>query len=162
MSVKVPPLMFGEETSSTPPSQHPSASASVLKLLRKVTVAPVPTTMLREIRYLSLTPFWSSTNASLGAVSGDTVAVKNVIPLSGGWPAVPLTAVHPAGMAGAVTPSKFSVHGGAGVGVAAGVGVGAGVAGVAVPPGVGVGAGVAVPPGVAVGPGVDVGPGVAV
>ena len=66
-----------------------------------------------------------------------------------------MLAVHPVGRAGAVTPSKFSTHGGAGVGVAVGAGVGVEVgAGVAVPPGVGV----ADPPGVAVG--VAVPPGV--
>src|SRR4030095_1570773 len=121
MSVKAPPLMLGEDTSSTPPSQNPSTSASVLKLLRKVNVAPVVATMLRVVRYLSLTPFWSSTNASLGALSGVTAEVTHLIPLSGGAPW--LVEVHPAGIAGAVRLSKFSVHGGAGVGVAVGTGV---------------------------------------
>src|SRR6185436_982592 len=138
MSVNAPPLMLGEETSSTPPSQNPSTSASVLKLLRKVNVAPEVTTMLRVVRYLSLTPFWSSTNASLGALSGVTAELTHLIPLSGGAPW--LVEVHPAGMAGGVRASKFSVQGGP----AGGVAVGEGVA---------VGAGVAVPPGVAVGPG---------
>src|SRR4030095_15386855 len=122
MSVKAPPFILGEDTSSTPPSQNPSTSASVLKLLRKVKVAEAElTTMLRVVRYLSLTPFWSSTNASLGAVSGVTVEVTHLIPLSGGAPL--LVEVHPAGIAGAVRLSKFSVHGGAGVGVAVGTGV---------------------------------------
>src|SRR5205085_9528040 len=135
---------------------------SVLKLLRKVSVALAELTMmLRETRYLSLTPFWSSTNALLGAVSDTLVTVIHFTPLSGGAPW--LLAVHPAGRAGAVTLSKFSTHGGAGVGVAVGAGVGvevgAGVGvGVEVPPGVGVG--VADPPGVVVGAGVAVGPGV--
>ena len=76
-----------------------------------------------------------------------------------------MLAVHPAGSAGAVTPSKFSTHGGAGVGdaVGAGVEVGAGVPvgpGVEVGAGVPVGAGVAVPPGVGVAVGTAVGPGV--
>ena len=76
-----------------------------------------------------------------------------------------MVAVHPAGSAGAVTPSKFSTHGGAGVGEAVGTGVGVGVVGPGVGVGVvgpGVGVGV-VGPGVGVGvvgPGVAVGPGV--
>src|SRR5205085_1849051 len=145
-----------EDTSNTPPSQYVPLLNSVLKLLRNVSCAEAELTMmLRETRYLSLTPFWSSTNASFGAVSGCVVTVFHVIPLSGGEPS--LLAVHPVGRAGAVTPSKFSTHGGAGVGVAVGAGVGvevgAGV-GVDVPPGVGVG--VEVPPGV----GVAVGAGV--
>ena len=168
MSVNAPPLMLGEDTSSTPPSQNTPLLISVLKLLRKVSVALAELTMmLRETRYLSLTPFWSSTNTLLGAVSETLVTVIHFTPLSGGAPW--LLAVHPEGRAGAVTPSKFSTHGGAGVGVAVGAGVGvevgAGVAvgaGVDVPPGVGVG--VADPPGVGVGvadpPGVGVGPGV--
>src|ERR1043165_3169388 len=165
MSVKVPPLMLGEETSSTPPSQKIPLLISVLKLLRESKVAEAELTMmLRETRYLSVTPFWSSTNALLGGVSETLVTVIHFTPLSGGAPL--LVAVHPEGRAGAVTPSKFSRHGGAGVGVAVGAGVGVevgGGVGVDVPPGVGVavgaGVGVADPPGVGVGPGV--GPGAA-
>src|SRR3954463_3416325 len=167
MSVNAPPLMLGEETSNTPPSQYVALLNSVLKLLRKVSCAEAELTMmLRETRYLSLTPFWSSTNALLGAVSDTLAVVFHVTPLSGGEPS--LLAVHPAGRAGAVTPSKFSTHGGAGVGVAVGAGVAVAVgAGVDVPPGVEVGVadppgvevGVADPPGVAVavGPGVGAG-----
>src|ERR1043165_5472592 len=119
--------------------------------------------MLRETRYLSLTPFWSATNALLGAVSETVATVFHMTPLSGGEPS--LLAVQPAGNAGAVTPSKFSTHGGAGVGVAVGTGVGLAVGagvGVADPPGVGVGPGVPVGAGVGVAdpPGVGVGPGV--
>src|SRR3982751_2051126 len=152
MSVNAPPLMLGEETSNTPPSQYVALLNSVLKLLRKVSCAEAELTMmLRETRYLSLTPFWSSTNALLGAVSDTLAVVFHVTPLSGGDPS--LLAVHPVGRAGAVTPSKFSTHGGAGVGVAVGAGVEVGA-------GVGVGAGVEVGPGVDVGAGVEVGAGV--
>src|SRR3982750_2759809 len=158
MSVNAPPLMLGEDTSSTPPSQNTPLLISVLKLLRKVSCAEAELTMmLRETRYLSLTPFWSSTNASLGAVSATLATVIHFTPLSGGEPS--LLAVHPAGRAGAVTPSKFSTHGGAGVGVAVGAGVGVAVGagvGVDVPPGVGVG--VADPPGVGVAVGAGVAP----
>src|SRR3954462_205862 len=158
MSVNAPPLMLGEETSNTPPSQYVALLNSVLKLLRKVSCAEAELTMmLRETRYLSVTPFWSSTNAALGAVSTTLATVIHITPLSGGAPL--LVAVHPAGRVGAVTPSKFSTHGGAGVGVAVGAGVevGAGV-GVPVGPGVDVGPGGGGGPGVNVGPGVGVGP----
>src|ERR1044071_7550528 len=162
MSVNIPPLMLGEDTSNPPPSQYVPLLNSVLKLLRKGRVALAELTMmLRETRYLSVTPFWSSTKALLGGVSETLLTVIHFTPLSGGSPW--LVAVQPAGRAGAVTPSKLSTHGGAGVGVAVGAGVEVG-AGVPVGPGVPVGAGVEVPPGVAVGvadpPGVGVGPGV--
>ena len=39
MSKNAPPLMFGEETSSTPPSQNTPPLNSVLKLFRKVNIA---------------------------------------------------------------------------------------------------------------------------
>ena len=82
-------------------------------------------------RYLSLTVAGSSTNASLGAVSGVVVEVTQ----SGAGPA-PLVATQPAGRAGATTPSKFSVNAvlqgppvavGDGATVAVAVGVGGGV-----------------------------------
>src|ERR1700694_3770588 len=98
--------------------------------------------------------------ASLGAVSGITVEVTHIMPL----PGIGFVATHPAGRAGAITPSKFSVktvlHG---VGVAPGVGVAvaAGVAvAVAVAVGVGEGVGVGAAVGVAVGVGEGVGVGV--
>lgn len=55
-------------------------------------------------RRLSVTVVGSLTNASFGAVLGDVVEVTHkVAPLA-------LDATHPAGKAGAVTPSKFSVN----------------------------------------------------
>src|SRR5205814_8980919 len=105
-----------------------------------------------ESRRLSLTEAGSSTNASLGALSGVVVDVTQ----RGAGPEA-FDAVQPAGNAGAVTPSKFSakavpVHGvtvglGVGVGLGLGVGVGVGV-------GVAVGVGVIVPIGLGVGVGV--------
>jgi hypothetical protein len=57
-----------------------------------------------ESRRLSVTVVGSLTNASFGAVFGVVVEVThNVVPEA-------LVADHPAGMAGAVTPSKFSVN----------------------------------------------------
>jgi hypothetical protein len=84
----------------------------------------------------------------LGAVSGVVVEVTQ-----SGAPPCALVATHPAGRAGAVTPSKFSLkepHGvGEGVPVAVAVAVGVGVA-VAVAVAVGVGGGVPVAVGVGV------------
>src|ERR1700692_3663497 len=100
-SVKVPPLMLGEDTSSTYPSQNTPPLISVLKLFRKLNVAAADVTlMLRGIRYLSLSPFWSGTNASFGGVSGVMVEVTHWVPS----PVPP--AAHPTGSAGAVTSSK--------------------------------------------------------
>src|SRR5207253_1544720 len=80
-SVKSPPFMLGEDTSSTYPSQNTPPLISVLKLLRKLNVAAADVTlMLRETRYLSLIPFWSVTNTSLGAVSGVSVVVTHTVP----------------------------------------------------------------------------------
>src|SRR5271167_2352840 len=93
--------------------------------------------MLGVSSRLSLTAAGSSTNASLGAVSGVVVEVTQ----SGAAP-IALVATHPLGSAGAVTPSKFSANPAHGVGVGV-PGVGVGV------PGVGDGVGV---PGVGVGP----------
>src|SRR6266850_789475 len=100
--------------------------------------------------------------AELGGLSGIVVAVTHITPS----PAIGFVATHPAGSAGAVTPSKFSMHGGAADGLGEG---GATVAvavavGVGDTPGVGVGVGTGVPPGVGVGDGtgVEVPPGVGV
>src|SRR5471032_628512 len=93
-------------------------------------------------RTLSLIPSWSGMNASLGALSGVSVVVTHMTPSPGSG----FVAVHPAGRAGAVTPSKFSTQFPPGVGVTVGVAVGDGV-GV---PGGGVGVGDGVP-GVGVG-----------
>src|ERR1700694_268240 len=115
MSVKAPPLILGEDTSSTHPSQNTSVgggSCSVLKLLRKlITGAAELMLMGRVSRTLSLIISWSSMKASLGGVSGVTVVVTHRMPL----PGIGFVATHPAGRAGAITPSKASVHGGAGV-----------------------------------------------
>ena len=126
--------MFGEETSSTPPSKV----FSRLKKLRKLNCAAGDViTMFGVSRSLSVTTAGSSINASLGGVSGVVVDVTHI-----GAPPVALVATHPAGNAGAVTPSKFSfnavpAHGvpvgdGAGVPVEVAVAVGVGVPGVGV------------------------------
>jgi hypothetical protein len=111
-----------------------------------------------ESRYLSLITGGSFTQAAFGGESagGEGTPVFEVcqsIP-SG---SIALVAVHPAGRAGGVTPSKFwfkivisSLKHCGGVGVPGGVGVGVGVA-VAVAEGVGVGVGLRV--GVTVGVG---------
>ena len=131
--------MFGEETSSTPPSNV----FSRLKKLRKVTCAEADVIGIFGVsRSLSVTTAGSSITASLGAVSGVVVDVTH-----NGAPPIALVATHPAGNAGAVTPSKFSVNEAHGVTV--GVGVGGGVVAVAV----GVGEGVPVDVAVAVGVG---------
>src|ERR1051326_8317981 len=117
--------MFGEDTSSTYPSQNTPPLISVLKLLRKLNVAVAEVTlMFRESRYLSLIPSWSGIKASLGAVSGVMVEVTHIV--GSGIPTVPFVATHPAGSAGAVTPSKFSMQAAAGVGdgLATGLGLG--------------------------------------
>src|SRR5438477_3550056 len=124
-SVKVPPFMFGEDTSSTYPSQNTPLLIAVLKLLRKLNVAAAELTiMFRLSRYLSLIPSWSGIKASLGAVSGLMVEVTHIS--GSGVPTVPFVATHPAGSAGAVTPSKLSMQAGCGVGdgLATGVGLG--------------------------------------
>src|SRR5438477_3803689 len=140
MSVKAPPLILGEDTSSTPPSQNTPPLISVLKLLRKRNWAEAEVIRMGGVpRNLSLMPSWSVTNASLGAVSGLVVEVTHRMPL----PEPPV--VQPGGRAGATTPSKFSTNAGLPHGVAVGVAEGATVAvAVAVGVGVGVGGGVGV------------------
>src|SRR4029079_14843568 len=86
-------------------------------------------------RVLSVTIGGSSTKASLGGVWGDTVDVTHIGPPGG-----ELLATHPAGKAGATTPSKFSLkalpaHGvpvGTGEAVEVAVAVAVGVPGVGV------------------------------
>ena len=134
MSVKAPPPILGEETSKTPPSNVDS----VLKLCRKVIWAgPEMMLMFGVSRRLSLTVDGSSMKATLGAEFGVVVEVIHI----GAAPAA-FAATHPAGSAGALTPSKFSdnpAHPGVGVGGGTvGVGVTGGV-GVGVHPGHGVG-----------------------
>ena len=88
------------------------------------------------IKCLSVTTFGSSINAVFGGVSGVVVDVTH-----NGAPPVAFDATQPAGNAGAVTPSKFSLnatpaHVGVGVtvppDVAVAVAVGVGVPGVGV------------------------------
>jgi hypothetical protein len=110
----------------------------MLKRFRKVnTAAPAGTAIVGEINSVLPMVVGSGANVSLGAVSGVVVEVTH------GTSAPLDTVVHPAGSAGATTPSKFSEnvagHGetvgvaeGATVDVAVGVGEG-------VPLGVGVG-----------------------
>jgi hypothetical protein len=143
-SVKAPPLMFGEDTSKTPPSKKlaPPATGSSAKLFRKVICAGELTILMFGVSSrLSLTAAGSSTKPSLGAEFGVVAEVTQ----SGAAPCA-LLATQPPGNAGAVTPSKFSTrlpHGvgpGVGLTVAVGltVGVGVGRPGVAVGNGVGV------------------------
>src|SRR5436189_6122978 len=95
--------MLGEETSRTPPSRP----FSRLKLLRKLSWAKAEVTVRPGVsRRLSLIVTGSSTNASLGAVSG----VRFEVTQSGAGPAA-FVADQPAGKAGATTLSKFSLKG---------------------------------------------------
>src|SRR5438477_6444440 len=109
MSRKSPPLIPGADTSSTYPSQNMPPLISVLKLLRKLIMGEVlviETPVLS--RTLSLIPSWSGTKASLGALSGVMVEVTHKTPSPGSG----FDATQPGGKAGAVTLSKFSMHGG--------------------------------------------------
>src|ERR1043166_4778807 len=155
-SVNAPPLILGEDTSNTPPSQNVPSLNSVSKLFRNESTgaAELITTPLRSST-LSLITAVSVTNALL-PTSGFPAEVAH----AGGGP-VTIVCVHPLGNAGGVIVSKVSVHATAGVGVgdegggvgviggADGLGVGTGVLpGVADATGVGVGVG---RPGVGVG-----------
>ena len=123
--------MLGEDTSSTPPSQNIPPLNSVLKLFRnRKTEVTLGIVIGGLSRTLSLIPSWSGMKAALGAVSGVMVEVTQSVPSPGSG----FVATQPAGSAGAVTPSKFSLQ----ITVPTqGVGVGVGVVGVGV--GVGVG-----------------------
>ena len=66
--------------------------------------------MLRESSVFSLIPSWSFTNASLGALSAVLVSVSRFTPRRWVTRDECSGPAHPAGRAGAVTPSKFSVH----------------------------------------------------
>src|SRR6188768_318387 len=106
----------------------PSKVFSVLKLLRKLNDPP-PAAIINagEISSVLPTAAGSGANALFGAVSGVVVDVTQ------GTSAPVAAVVHPAGSAGAVTLSKFSLQPGpGGVGVAVGVAVPVGV-GVATP-----------------------------
>src|ERR1044071_2051655 len=141
-SKKSPPLMLGEDISSTYPSQNMPPLISVLKLFRKLIIGDVLVTMTPVLsRTFSLIPSWSAIKTSLGGDSGVTVVVAHMVPSPGSG----FDATQPGGNAGAVTPSQFSTHGpGDGVGLGGG-GVPPAVA-VAVAVGVAVGVGVPPPP----------------
>ena len=103
MSWKAPPSI---EISSTPPSK-PSSSA---RFCRKVnSVDPVGIAMVGESSRLSLTSSGSSTKAALGSESAGGIGSPELEVSQSGVPGGPLAfaAVHPAGSAGGVTPSKF-------------------------------------------------------
>jgi hypothetical protein len=108
ISVNAPPPML---ISSTPPSKKLGGLASRLKLLRKVTCAMLLVIgMLGESSRLSLTTAGLFTHAALGSESaggaGNPVFELCQKMLSG---LIALVATHPAGSAGGVTPSKFSL-----------------------------------------------------
>src|SRR5678815_5584420 len=99
ISVNAPPLILGDETSRTPPSKP----FWKLKELSKASSAISPMIgMFGVSRRLSLMMDGSSTKALLGELRDWTVDVTQV-----GVGPMALEAVHPAGKAGAVTPSKF-------------------------------------------------------
>src|SRR5262245_30885723 len=79
---------------------------SVSKLFRKRNTGDNEVIEMSGVtRTLSLMPSWSGMKASLGAVSGVVVEVTHIIPS----PGIIFDATQPAGKAGAVTPSKFSL-----------------------------------------------------
>ena len=135
--MKAPPLMLGEEISSTPPSKKTPLLPSRTKLLRKLRLAEAETTEKSgDSRYLLLPTGGSSTNAQLGAVSGFVVEATQVV------------LDQPGGRAGAVTLSKFwvtilshTVGEGEAVAVGEAVGDGVAVGGEGVGNGVGLGDG---------------------
>jgi hypothetical protein len=112
MSVKAPPLIFGEETSSTAPSKV----SSRLKLFLKVSWAVVLVMLIEGVSsVLLVTQLGSLWKAAFGAVSTKPVlTVVKLVPSAqvpvGVQFAAPLVKLltHPAGSAGATTPSKFS------------------------------------------------------
>src|SRR5262245_54259027 len=103
MSWKAPaPILI----SRTPPSKKLGGEASSVNLFRKLScVAPAGRT--GESRTLSVTCDGSSVDASFGAVSGVVVTVLQA--MSPAWP-VTRVVDHPAGSAGGVTLSKFSLR----------------------------------------------------
>jgi hypothetical protein len=66
--------------------------------------------MLGELRRLSLTTAGSSTNAAFGAELAGGVGTPEFEVTQNGAGPLAFVAVHPAGSAGAVTPSKFSLN----------------------------------------------------
>ena len=104
MSWKAPPSV---EISSTPPSK----SSSRLRFCRKVRIVKaLGIAMGGESSRLSLITAGSSTKAALGSESTGGVGVPAFeVTQSGAGPSA-FAAVHPAGSAGGVTPSKFSLN----------------------------------------------------
>jgi hypothetical protein len=103
MSWKAPPLI---EISSTPPSKVLSRS----RFWRKVSTGAVGgAAIVGESRRLSLTLAGSSTKAAFGAESAAGVGLPELEVVHRPVPEA-LVAVQPAGSAGAVTPSKFSLE----------------------------------------------------
>jgi hypothetical protein len=116
-------LIFGDEISSTPPSQNMPSLISVLKLLRKLSWAVAESIgIATESTVLSLIVFASSINRLFGGEAGSVVDVVHMIG-AGDGPGTVFVATHPAGRAGAVTVSKNSVKLEHGVAVAVAVGV---------------------------------------
>src|SRR6266513_1157398 len=109
MSAKAPPLI---EISRTPPSKV----LSVLKLFLNVNCVEVEVTLKDGVsRVLSVTQLGSLWKAELGAVSGVDASVTQMEPSAhvpvGVQLAAPLVkaVTQPAGRAGGITPSKFSI-----------------------------------------------------
>jgi hypothetical protein len=104
MSVNaLPPMLI----SSTPPLKP----LSRLRFWRKVTCAEANTIGISgESSRLSLTTEGSSINAALGGESATGVGTPEFdVTQSGAGPCA-FVATHPAGSAGGVTPSKFSLN----------------------------------------------------
>jgi hypothetical protein len=100
--------------SSTPPSKKLGGLASRLKLLRNVTCAMLLVMAIGgESSRLSLTTAGLFTHAALGSESAGGAGNPEFElchkTISG---STALVAVHPAGSAGGVTPSKFSLKNG--------------------------------------------------
>lgn len=161
MSAKAPPLMLISSTIPSKPTEGVTPLDSMLKRFWKLTVPPpAGTAKLGVTSSVLPTVETSGANASLGALAGVVVEVTQ----SDSEPVAAV--VHPAGNAGATTPSKFCVKNGApphgeGVGEAVGDGDTDGVGeadGVAVGVTVALGVGLAV--GLALGVGLTLGVGV--
>jgi hypothetical protein len=104
MSVNAPPPML---ISSTPPFK----SLSRLRFWRKVTWAEEETIGISgESSRLSLTTEGSSINAAFGGESATGVGTPEFDVTQSGVEPCAFVATHPAGSAGGVTPSKFSLN----------------------------------------------------
>src|SRR5664279_847785 len=122
MSANAPPLILISST-------MPSKVDSMLNRFWKVTRPPAGATMVGLTNSVLPMLVSSGANASLGALTGLVVEVTHAT-------SIPVAAVvHPAGSAGATTPSKFSENvAGHGVGVGVTVGVATGVGDAPPPP----------------------------